>query len=105
MTMNPEEIKRQGMAKVLPEIARIISSIFVTEKKGVLPLMPLIGKVQYSYNGVMSSSSIEEHIRLIEKVIPEWLTIMNRSNIDYVKVSRNVDSNIVYQKLEDNAKS
>lgn len=104
MTMNPEEIKRQGMSKLLPELARIVNSIFVTEKKAVLPLRPLIEKIQYSYNGVISSTSAEEHVRLMHTVIPEWLTILNRATIDYVKISRNIDSNIVYQKLEDNAK-
>lgn len=105
MTMDPEAIRRQGMAKILPELARIISSIFVTEKKGVMPMEPVLEKVQYSYNGMLSKSSTEEHVRLIQTVIPEWLSIINRASIDYVKVNRSIDSNIVYQKLEDNAKA
>lgn len=103
--MNTEEIRRQGILKMLPELARIINSIFVTEKKSVLPLRPLIEKIQYSHRGIMSASSVEEHIKLLRSVYPEWLDILTRGGIDYVKVDRKIDSNIVYQKLEDNAKS
>uniref|UniRef100_A0A0P4XPS2 DNA replication factor Cdt1 n=1 Tax=Daphnia magna TaxID=35525 RepID=A0A0P4XPS2_9CRUS len=105
MTMNTEEIRRQGMSKMLPELARIINSIFVTEKKSVIPLRPLIEKIQYSHRGIMSSSTVEEQIKLLRKVYPEWLDILSRGGIDYVKVDRKIDSNIVYQKLEDNAKT
>lgn len=105
MTMNTEEIRRQGIAKLLPELARIINSIFVTEKKSVIALRPLIEKIQYSHRGIMSASVVEEHIKLLRKVYPEWLDILSRGGIDYVKVDRKIDSNIVYQKLEDNAKS
>ncbi|XP_046652810.1 DNA replication factor Cdt1-like isoform X2 [Daphnia pulicaria] len=105
MTMNTEEIRRQGIAKLLPELARIINSIFVTEKKSVIALRPLIEKIQYSHRGIMSTSAVEEHIKLLRKVYPEWLDILSRGGIDYVKVDRKIDSNIVYQKLEDNAKS
>ena len=105
MTMNTEEIRRQGMSKMLPELARIINSIFVTEKKSVLPLKQLIEKIQYSHRGIMSASSVEEHIRLIRTVYPEWLDVLSRGNIDYVKVDRKIDSNIVYQKMEDSSKS
>ncbi|XP_057373427.1 DNA replication factor Cdt1-like isoform X2 [Daphnia carinata] len=105
MTMNTEEIRRQGMSKMLPELARIINSIFVTEKKSVIALRPLIEKIQYSHRGIMSASTVEEQIKLLRKVYPEWLDILSRAGIDYVKVDRKIDSNIVYQKLEDNAKS
>lgn len=102
--MNPEEIRKQSMSKMLPEIARIINSVFVTEKKAVLPLKSLVERVQYSHNSSISQSSLEEHVQLLHKVIPEWLTLLNRNTINYVKIDRAIDSNIVYQKLEDNAK-
>ena len=102
--MNTEEIRRQGMLKLLPELARIINSVFVTEKKSVLPLRPLIERIQYSHRGILSSSAVEEHIKLLQSVYPEWLTILSRNAIDYVKVDRKIDSNIVYQKLEDSIK-
>lgn len=105
MTMNTDEIRRQSMSKLLPELARIINSILVTEKKSVLPLRQMIEKIQYSYRGIMSASSVEEHIRLLHTVYPQWLEILNRGNVDYVKVDRKIDSNIVYQKMEENAKS
>lgn len=90
------------MSKMLPELARIINSVFVTEKKSVLPLKSLVERVQYSHKGGMSASSIEEHLKLIRTVYPEWMEIMSRGGIDYLKIDRKLDSNIVYQKLEDN---
>ena len=105
MTMNTEEINRQAMSKMLPEMARIINSVYVTEKKSVLPLKSLIERIQYSHKGVMSMSSIEEHVKLLRSVYPQWLEILNRGAIDYVKVDRKIDSNLVYQKLEENAKN
>lgn len=102
MTMNSDEIRRQSMSKVLPELARIINSVYVTEKKSILPLKAVVERVQYSHKGAMSASSIDEHIKLIRKVYPEWMEIINRAGVDYIKIDRKLDSNVVYQKLEDN---
>jgi len=105
MTMNSEGIRREAMSKLLPELARIINSVYVTEKKSVMPLRPLVERVQYSHRGSISAPSVEEHIKLLSNVYPEWLTILNRASVDYVKLDRKIDSNIVYQKLEDNIKA
>jgi len=105
MTMNSEGIRRQAMSKLLPELARIINSVYITEKKSVMPLRPLIERIQYSHRGTISASSVEEHVKLLSEIYPEWLTILNRASIDYVKLDRKIDSNIVYQKLEDNIKA
>lgn len=102
--MNTAEIQRQSMYKALPELARIINSVFVTEKKSVLQLRPLVERIQYSHRGIMSASSIEEHVKLLRTVYPEWLDVLSRGGVDYVKIDRKIDSNIVYQKLEDKAK-
>lgn len=105
MTMNTEEINRQAMSKFLPELARIINSVFVTEKKSVLPLKSLLERIQYSHKGIMSVSSIEEHVKLLRSVHPHWLEILNRGAVDYVKVDRKIECNVVYRKLEENAKN
>ena len=53
----------------------------------------------------MSVSSIEEHVKLLRSVHPHWLEILNRGAVDYVKVDRKIECNVVYRKLEENAKN
>ncbi|KAJ8898198.1 hypothetical protein PR048_003558 [Dryococelus australis] len=84
----------------LPELARILRNMFVTEKKAALPLELAILKLQNSYREKLSARELEHHIRLMVDLLPGWIAIHSIRNSDYLKLSRNGDITKVIQKLE-----
>ena len=53
MTQTKSENKELEMLSQLPEIARIIRTVFVTEKKAALPWEMVISKMSATYSGML----------------------------------------------------
>lgn len=75
MTRRPSEEKETLKYSRLPEIARHLRNVFVTEKKGVLPLDLILVKIENSYRGKLSLRELEEHLKIISKLVPSWLVL------------------------------
>ncbi|KAE8739569.1 hypothetical protein FOCC_FOCC014929 [Frankliniella occidentalis] len=84
----------------LPEIARILRNVFVTEKKSTLPLDTVLEKVGNSYRSALSPRELEEHIRLMEKSVPGWLTFKRLLKNDYLELSKKAEMSRVMTKLQ-----
>ncbi len=56
MMRTPEEDKKIDMLERLPEVARILRTLFVTLKKPALPMEDAIQKVSDSYRSCMGKS-------------------------------------------------
>lgn len=56
MTRTSAQDKEASQYSRLPEIARILRNVFVTEKKGALPVETVLEKVGNSYRTAMSLS-------------------------------------------------
>ncbi|KAJ8688387.1 hypothetical protein QAD02_024182 [Eretmocerus hayati] len=84
----------------LPEMAKILRNIFVSEKKGVLNLEFVVKKLDDSYRTKLSSSDLEEHIKLICKLLPLWATIHVVRKVDYLKIVKDMDMAKVIKRLE-----
>ncbi|XP_063235476.1 DNA replication factor Cdt1 [Bacillus rossius redtenbacheri] len=84
----------------LPELARILRNMFVTERKVALPLESAVLKLQNSYREKLTARELEHHVRLMVGLLPGWIMIHTIGDADYLKLSRHGDMTKVIQKLE-----
>ncbi|XP_076248492.1 chromatin licensing and DNA replication factor double parked [Calliopsis andreniformis] len=100
MTRGPTADKEAAMYSRLPEVAKILRNIFVAEKKGVLTLEFVVAKLENSFRAKLTPVELEEHIRLLCKLLPVWTNIHNVRKIDYLKLQKEVDLGKVIKRLE-----
>lgn len=100
MTRQPAKDLEAQKYQRLPELARHLRNIFVTEGKGVLTLEFVLKQLDNSYRVSLSHSQLEEHLKLIATVLPTWLSLPIVSKVNYVKLARTVDLNIIKLKLD-----
>ncbi|EFN82715.1 DNA replication factor Cdt1 [Harpegnathos saltator] len=84
----------------LPELAKILRNIYVAEKKGVLPMETVIQRLDNSFRMKLTPNEMDEHIRLLCKLLPTWISIHNVRKNDYLKLDRNADIAKVIKQLE-----
>ncbi|KAG5679711.1 hypothetical protein PVAND_009261 [Polypedilum vanderplanki] len=100
MTRRPSQEKDAAKYSRLPEIARHVRNVFVTEKKGVLQLESVLTKIENSYKACVTQKEIEELLRLIAKEIPRWLSFHEIRNMMFVKINRESDLTDIIDKLQ-----
>ncbi|XP_076760581.1 chromatin licensing and DNA replication factor double parked [Xylocopa sonorina] len=100
MTRTPNAEKEAVMYSRLPELVKVLRNIFVAEKKGVLTLEFVITKLENSYRAKLSSAELEEHVRLLCKLLPMWTSIHNVRKVDYLKLQKETDLAKVVKRLE-----
>ncbi|XP_001603997.1 DNA replication factor Cdt1 [Nasonia vitripennis] len=100
MTRSTDQSKEAVMYTRLPEMAKILRNIFVSEKKGVLPLEFAVKKLDDSYRTKLTLNELEEHIRLMSKLLPLWATIPVVRKVEYLKLARDFDMTKVIKRLE-----
>uniref|UniRef100_U5EZH4 Putative double parked n=1 Tax=Corethrella appendiculata TaxID=1370023 RepID=U5EZH4_9DIPT len=92
MTRRPSTEKELVQLSRLPDIVRHLRNIFVTEKKGVLPLDVVLVKIENSYRGSLTLRELEEHLKSIAKIVPNWLSFHEVRKAMFVKISK--DTNV-----------
>lgn len=100
MTRTPNADKEAAMYSRLPELGKILRNIFVAEKKSVLTMEFVIGKLENSFRAKLIPAELEEHIRLLCKLMPIWTSIHNVRKVDYLKMQKDVDLGKVVRRLE-----
>lgn len=100
MTRRPSVERDAAKYARLPEVARHARNVYITEKKGVLPLENVLQKIENSYRGTTSMKEIEELLRIIAKELPTWISFHEIRNAMYVKLNRESDLTLVTTKLE-----
>ncbi|CAH0546952.1 unnamed protein product [Brassicogethes aeneus] len=104
MTRSADKEKEIKMYGRLSELARITRTLYVSEKKGVLPLDVVVEKLGNCYRETLTKTEMEEHLKAISKEVPGWLVFHNMRNTNYVKLSKDADLSLVIKKLDDLAK-
>nr|XP_046257623.1 DNA replication factor Cdt1 [Scatophagus argus] len=104
MTRNSAQEDRLLMMSRLPELARILRNVFVAEKKPALIMEVACNRMVASYRSALSTGEMEKHIRLLAEVAADWLTIHPVRKDFYLKVNRNMELNIVVDKLSSRLK-
>uniref|UniRef100_A0A182PGG4 CDT1 Geminin-binding domain-containing protein n=1 Tax=Anopheles epiroticus TaxID=199890 RepID=A0A182PGG4_9DIPT len=100
MSRRPSQEKEAMKYSRLPEIARHLRNVFVTERKNVLPLETPVVKIENSYKGKLTLQELEEHIRMIAQLVPFWLTLPEVRKVKYAKISKDCDLSKVIDVLE-----
>ncbi|XP_049292981.1 DNA replication factor Cdt1 isoform X1 [Anopheles funestus] len=100
MTRRPSQEKEAMKYSRLPEIARHLRNVFVTERKNVLPLETPVVKIENSYRGKLTLQELEDHIRMIAQLVPFWLTLPEVRKVKYAKIAKDCDMSKVLGVLE-----
>lgn len=103
MTRRPSQEKEAIQFGRLPELARHLRNVFVTERKSVLPLETALVKIENSYRGKLTLKELEEHLKIISQVAPFWLILTEVRKTMYVKMAKDCDLTKVIGLLEKKA--
>ncbi|KAL9700606.1 hypothetical protein quinque_004047 [Culex quinquefasciatus] len=103
MTRRPSQEKEAITYGRLPEIARHLRNVFVTERKSVLPLEAALAKIENSYRGKLTLRDLEEHLKIMAQLVPFWLTLTEVRKTMYAKISKDCDLGKVVTLLEKKA--
>ncbi|XP_050351546.1 DNA replication factor Cdt1 [Nymphalis io] len=87
----------------LPDLARTLRNIFVTERKNVLALNVVLSKLDSSFKSNVSASDLHKDIKLITEEAPEWIKLHDIRNTTYLKLDKNTDLKVITSKLENAA--
>jgi len=99
MTRNPEQIKRISQLKKLPELARLIRNLFISEKKAALEVQFACKRLTESMPYGTEKRIVEENLRLLTIETRGWLKVHMVGCAEYFKMDK-TDINKVCQRLE-----
>ncbi|KAL3285392.1 hypothetical protein HHI36_019496 [Cryptolaemus montrouzieri] len=106
MTRTVEKDKELQIYSRLPELARLLLYMFVSEKKSSLPLSHVTEKLENCYRITLTESEMKDHIELLAKELPDWLVLhKNSEKIPFVKIDRRADLSVITSKLEASIKA
>ena len=106
MTQNNSGNKELEMRSQISDINSIIHTVFVTEKKNILPWEFVISKISATYSGLLSTKYVNTYLNMLIKEVPEWATtICLVQKGTYLKIIRDKDLSEINAKLLDNMKS
>lgn len=100
MTRRPSQDVEAIKFGRLPELARHLRNVFVTERKGTLALENVLKKLENSFRINLSMKQLEDHLKMLSEEIPNYLTFHEVRKVIYVKVNREIDLTEVVTKLE-----
>lgn len=101
MTRRPSQDQESNRYARLPDLARHIRNIFVTESKGVLDLDFVLTKLENSYRERIPRNDMKELLQLLGKETPHnWLTFPHLRDRDFVKINKNEDLTEIIKQLE-----
>ncbi|XP_076831035.1 DNA replication factor Cdt1 [Brachyhypopomus gauderio] len=104
MTRNPQQEGRLAMMSRLAEMARILRNVFVSEKKPALIMELVCSRMVSSYRTSLSLGEMENHLRLLAELAPDWLTVHPIRKDFYLKLNKNMNLNVVLEKLSQKIK-
>lgn len=84
----------------LPEMARILRHTLVAEKRAALQWEVAVARCKESHSGMLAAVEVEEHIEMLLREMPDWITKHKLSSGLFIKVSKTKDINAVTDKLQ-----
>lgn len=100
MTRSSEDEKKYLVYCRLPDLARTLRNIFVTERKNVLALNIILSKLDSSFKANVSASDLQRDIKVLTESVPEWIKLHDLRNTTYLKLDKNADLQNIISKLE-----
>ncbi|XP_036605963.1 DNA replication factor Cdt1 [Trichosurus vulpecula] len=99
MTRRPEQEERLLVLSRLPELARILRSVFVAEKKPALTMEVTCARMVSSYRSSMTPGEMEKHLQVLSELLPDWLSLHRIRTDTYLKLDKSVDLGHVSERL------
>ncbi|XP_040265051.1 DNA replication factor Cdt1 [Bufo bufo] len=99
MTRKPQHEEHLLMMSRLPELARILRNVFVSEKKPALTVEVVCDRVISSCRSSMSPGEMEKHLSLLVDLLPDWLTVHPVRKDTYYKLNKTMDLNLILERL------
>uniref|UniRef100_A0A8C3SL62 CDT1 Geminin-binding domain-containing protein n=1 Tax=Chelydra serpentina TaxID=8475 RepID=A0A8C3SL62_CHESE len=99
MTRNPQQEERLTMISRLPEMARLLRTVFVAEKKQALTMEVACTRMLDSYRTTMTSGDMEKHLHLFSELLPDWVIIHPIRKDTYIKLDKSMDLNVIMERL------
>lgn len=103
MTRSSESDEKYLTYSRLPELAKTLRNIFVTERKNVLALNVVVSKLGSSFKSNVLTSDLQRDIKLLAEEAPEWIKLHEVRNTTYLKLDKNADLKEITSKLEETA--
>ncbi|XP_065367587.1 DNA replication factor Cdt1 [Calliphora vicina] len=100
MTRRPSQDQEATKYSRLPELARHLRNVFITERKGVLTQEVIIKKIENSFRTSLTPKEIETHLQLIAKEVPAWLAFHEVRKTMYLKINKDMDLTKIIERLE-----
>lgn len=101
MTRRPSQDLEASKYARLPELAKYVRNIFVTENKGVLEFDKVMSKLENSVREKMTRECLRELLELMAREAPRnWLTFHFIRKTDFIKINRHENLNEVIKELE-----
>ncbi|XP_053606454.1 DNA replication factor Cdt1 [Plodia interpunctella] len=100
MTRSSDHEQKYLIYSRLPDLARTLRNIFVTERKNVLALNIILSKLESSFKSNVSANDLQKDIKVLTEEAPEWIKLHDVRNMTYLKLDKNADLNQIVSKLE-----
>ncbi|KAI5637089.1 DNA replication factor CDT1 like domain-containing protein [Phthorimaea operculella] len=100
MTRSSQNEEKYMIYSRLPDLARTLRNIFVTERKNVLALNIILSKLDSSFKSKVAQSELQRDIRALAEEAPEWIKLHEIRNTTYLKLDKNADLKKITAKLE-----
>ncbi|CAH2039500.1 unnamed protein product, partial [Iphiclides podalirius] len=100
MTKSSEYEQKYFIYSRLPDLARTLRNIFVTERKNVLALNIILSKLDSSFKANVSACDLQRDLNLLSEEVPEWIKFHEIRNATYIKIDKSTDLKQITSKLE-----
>ncbi|XP_076807943.1 DNA replication factor Cdt1-like [Clavelina lepadiformis] len=90
--------------KQLPDVAKSLRTLFVSEKKGSLSMVYLSSKLAKCCPFVATPALMEDHLRLLADVTAPWLSFTTVRKQEYARLDKDVQISVVLAKLQNQIK-
>lgn len=101
MTRRPSQDKEAVKFERLPDLARHLRNIFVTESRNVLKIECVLAKLENSFRARLTKERMKELLELVAVEVPnQWLSFPHIADVHYVKIKKDVPLSEVIAVLE-----
>ncbi|XP_021486815.1 DNA replication factor Cdt1 [Meriones unguiculatus] len=91
MTRCPEQELRLRRLERLPELARVLRGVFVSERKPALTMEVVCARMVDSCQAALSPGEMEKHLLLLAELLPDWLSLHRIRTDTYIKLDKATD--------------
>ncbi|XP_042558197.1 DNA replication factor Cdt1 [Dipodomys spectabilis] len=91
MMRQPEQDLRLQRLERLPELARVLRSVFVSERKPALTMEVACARMVGSCRATLSPGEMEKHLLLLSELLPDWLSLHRVRTDTYIKLDKAAD--------------